>query len=43
MTPPAARNLRAGMSATVYIDTRRSRSLGSLLGLASEANDHPAQ
>ena len=35
-------NLRAGMSATVDIDTGRSRSLGALVGLATPAAAVPA-
>jgi membrane fusion protein (multidrug efflux system) len=37
----ATRGLRAGMSVTVDIDTGRSRSIGSLLGLTSEAKAAP--
>lgn len=33
------RNLRAGMSANVWIDTRRGRSLAGLLGLAAPAQE----
>jgi len=34
---PAIGHLRAGMSATVSIDTKRSRSLAGLIGLSSAA------
>jgi membrane fusion protein (multidrug efflux system) len=34
------RNLRSGMSANVWIDTRRGRSLAGLLGLSAPAQEH---